>query len=109
MKVKLITTMLFLTFSVSPSLSIEIRGIVQCGDWVKARTTNSDLRIAFYNSFVGYISGMAVGSNEDILSGTNNESLYLWMDNYCKNNPLSTIQEGVRHKLYFELLNKVKK
>jgi hypothetical protein len=44
---------------------------------------------------VGYLSGVAAGLDKDLLTGMNNDSIFLWMDNYCHANPLRRIDEGV--------------
>jgi hypothetical protein len=43
---------------------------------------------------VGYLSGVAAGLDKDLLTGMNNDSIFLWMDNYCRANPLRRIDEG---------------
>lgn len=77
-------------------------GGADCGEWVngndKNRTKNAWL--------LGYLSGinMAISKGTyDPLNKINSApQIYLWMDNYCKANPLKTIREGGLD-LYLEL------
>jgi hypothetical protein len=33
---------------------------------------------------LAFLSGWQARSNKDVFKGTSNESIFLWMDNYCK-------------------------
>ena len=37
---------------------------------------------------------MAISSGKDYLSGTDNSSIYKWMDSYCRANPLRDLSSG---------------
>ena len=39
------------------------------------------------NWFLGYLSGRADESGKNFLKGTDSESIFLWLDNYCRANP----------------------
>ena len=39
------------------------------------------------NWFLGYLSGRADESGKNFLKGTDSESIFLWLDNYCHANP----------------------
>jgi hypothetical protein len=43
---------------------------------------------------LGYLSGLSIGAGRDFLSGTDNASIYKWMDNYCRTNPLRDVSGG---------------
>lgn len=51
---------------------------------------------------VGFLSGIAVAKNSDFIKGTDGESILLWMDNYCRSNPLKGISDG-GGALFYEL------
>lgn len=56
---------------------------------------------------VGYLTGLAMAFEKDILKGTDNPSVFAWMDNRCKANPLSNLStEG--GALFFELVRQKK-
>jgi hypothetical protein len=76
---------------------INIRGLPSCGTWVKERAAKSD---AFERTWLlGYLSGLAAGADQNFwgrqgVNSLDNESVYLWMDNYCRANPLKEVSEG---------------
>ena len=37
--------------------------------------------------FLGYLSGRADESGRNFLKGTDSDSIFLWLDNYCQANP----------------------
>lgn len=80
--------------------TIEVRGIRSCGEWV-----NDKEILAFGNQtwLIGYLSGLAVGTKKQLLSGTDNQSIYLWVENYCRANPLRSLSDA-GNALYFELV-----
>ena len=71
-------------------------GSSDCGEWVKHSKSSPTLKAWL----MGYMSGIGVMYNH--LGDTNNplgkinsaEQFYLWMDNYCQKNPLSTVTTG---------------
>ncbi len=78
------------------SQAIVIFGAVGCGDWVKARSggANDVGALALGDWVVGFVDGVAISKNENILKGVDPASMFLWMDNYCKNHPLDNIADG---------------
>ena len=82
---------------------IWIVGVCSCGAWVKDRQEKQIFTITHQRWLVGYLSGLARASNKNILKGTDNDSFYLWMDNYCQKNPLKDISDGAED-LSFELI-----
>lgn len=87
---------------VSGSVSaVEIRGTRSCGEWLT--DSPSGLGSGNRSALIGFLVGLAVGTDKDFLKGTDNPSIFLWMDNYCRSNPLKhTIQGG--DALYRELV-----
>lgn len=65
-----------------------------CGEWVVHREKSDTLALANASWLLGYLSGMAIGSGKDYLAGSENSSLYKWMDNYCRKNPLRDLSSG---------------
>ena len=102
MKIKVIGIALLLSHSLSYGM-ISI-GAYDCGQWfVKKEVAKAWL--------LGYLSGInaMLGDDKkkyDPLDKLNSaEQAFLWMDNYCKRNPLNTITTGALD-LYLELQKK---
>jgi hypothetical protein len=45
---------------------------------------------------MGYLSGRASALNKDFLKGTDNESIYVWIDNYCRDNPTKDVDDAAK-------------
>lgn len=90
----------------SESGMVTVRGAPSCGDWV-AESQNDDKGQITNNRawLIGFLSGLVIGSSKDSLIGTDNNSLYLWMDNYCKSHPLEAVSDGGT-ELFIELMHK---
>lgn len=81
-------------------------GTPDCGQWVKTARPSERAWL------LGYLSGMnTVWDGEgnkpaDPLGKLNSaDQAYLWMDNYCKANPLKNVSTGAVD-LFFELVKK---
>ena len=92
----LLTIITFSCISINAN-AVLARGVVGCGKWIAAseRKASDGYLFIFYQGWVlGFLSGSAVQTNKDILKNTDNESLYLWIDNYCRANPLKSLIYG---------------
>jgi len=81
------------------ALAVNVRGVPSCGKWVKDRQERDVLTTtALEHWLMGYLSGLAIGLDKEFFQkdgvSIDNESLLLWMDNYCRANPLKDVQEG---------------
>jgi hypothetical protein len=83
----LVATFLYWTPTVAPAS--EIREAKDCGEWLRERQSKE--KHAEQSWMLGYLSGLAVGTKRDFLRGTSSEALKLWVDNYCKVNPLNNL------------------
>ena len=95
------------------AVPITLMGTPSCGQWVAARTDeNQHIKGEQLKSWLmGYISGESFAVNSmvieaDVIKTTDSESVFLWMDNYCKTNPLNSLADG-GFVLFGELLKKV--
>ncbi len=88
--------------------AVMIRGLHSCGEWVTERQKPqfTIVRGALEIWLIGFLSGLAVATNTDVLNGTDIESLHVWMDNYCHDHPLDNLDYG-SVELYRQL--KIKK
>ncbi len=96
-----VSLMLFVVATTASAVPVLTVNGGSCGAWVKTRTNNSTVQ--FMGWLEGYMSGLAVGYEKNILQGTDSESIFLWMDNYCKANPLNGVADGGLD-LFFELV-----
>jgi hypothetical protein len=84
-----------LTAAASPlEGGVEARQAPSCGEWISHREKSDTLALGNTSWLLGYLSGLAVGRGKDFLSGTDNVSIYKWMDNYCRTNPLRDVSSG---------------
>lgn len=89
----------FIMLMSSPSIAqgIYIEGTMDCGEWVQSRERQRS--IAYETYLVGLINGLALGRKVEFWNAKgivmSREQAYLWMDNYCKSNPLSQPTAGV--------------
>ena len=102
MKTKLIS--LFLWLLCQSAYAEWVRGDPDCTMWVKPETHARELENRAW--LIGFLSGLNMGFSiassatvgqrtaEFSFDGTN-EKIFLWMDNYCRKNPLSSAMYGV--------------
>jgi len=78
-----------------------------CERW--AKESKGTAPISLHNWLFGFLSGLAMMDelrDENILAHTDRDSILLWADNYCRENPLNSMEEaGV--DFYLEITNKV--
>jgi hypothetical protein len=90
------TAALVSTISAASGQSVNLAGDVNRGIWLEARTQRTAINL---EGFVqGLLNGMSLGSNIEFWEvGGNRVSsaqVFLWMDNYCRTNPLSNAYNG---------------
>jgi hypothetical protein len=66
-------------------------GDASCASWLDARVRNEQHQTAW---LLGYLTGVSVGANVNILKGVGPEVIESWMDNYCKANPQKKMTDG---------------
>ena len=78
-------------------------GKYDCGEWFTKAEPKTWL-LGYLSGFnVGTLSQMGFPLNYDPLKKLNSsDQAYLWMDNYCRANPLKTVLDGALN-LYKEL------
>jgi len=74
-----------------------VQGNRSCGLWVKDRKESDWEDIADRSWIVGYITAYNSQTPDvfDILNKTDTQSVFLWMDKYCQENPLSSLVKGM--------------
>jgi hypothetical protein len=76
------------------SNAVTVKGMKSCGAWVKDRAEQPapSLSTMVDSAWLdGYLSGVAVARNIDFLKGVDENTIKLWMDNYCSSHPLDLI------------------
>ena len=98
----LLATVGFLLIS-EPALAIVVFGGSDCGQWVNQQ---SEFRKTWLLGFLSGLNSGVVGTagiKGDPLDKLNSaDQAYVWMDNYCRANPLKKVSDGA-HTLYREL------
>jgi len=89
-----IVTSICIGLTASNAEAYQIRGVTSCGTWVKETQQDGWPIIATRSWLVGYLSGKVSESGRDVLRGTDSASFFLWVDNYCKANPLKDIDHA---------------
>jgi hypothetical protein len=84
-----------------------VMGVRDCGQWVSQRQNEqAGTSISSETWVIGYLSGMSVGRSEEFwrrdTREISNEQVYLWMDKFCRENPLSSVADGAL-ALYYEI------
>lgn len=110
-KTSIICASLFLPFTAIAQ--VRNFGSFDCGFWVKNQNTKplSDSEIVVKTWLYGYLSGLnsvLATPKNDPLSQITDTQVNLWMDKYCRDEPLSNIQAGA-NILYQELERRRKK
>jgi hypothetical protein len=85
----------------SMAAPVESRGTRSCRDWQEqtryaksATEMNKVPLLVSKNWFLGYLSGRAEESGKNVLKGTDNDSIFLWLDGYCRTNPDKTLDKA---------------
>lgn len=85
------------------AVPVTVRGSPSCGEWVQTRASSESWpALVTQRWLTGYLSGLAIATNVDILKGRDNASLFLWTDKYCQSNPLNYLVDA-GDQLYKEL------
>jgi len=74
-----------------------VHGVRSCGGWINDRKKGGWPRLGNIFWITGYISAYNKQTPDvfDIMGSTDKENIYLWMDKYCQENPLSNLAEGM--------------
>lgn len=89
----------------APVMAQVVFGNKDCGEWIRSPTDTKRQWL------VGYMSGLSAmymlnGRKDMPLDKINSaDQIFLWMDNYCKNNPLNKVHLG-GIDLFLELMGK---
>lgn len=81
--------------------AVEIRGSRSCAHWLEeSRHAKSPTemnrvpQLLTRSWFLGYLSGRADESGKSFMKGTDNDSIFLWLDNYCRAHPSKALESA---------------
>jgi len=74
------------------------QGSRSCGQWVELRKEDGWDNLVVESWIAGYITAFNIQTPDvfNILGNTDIASVFLWMDKYCPENPLSSVTAGMR-------------
>jgi hypothetical protein len=81
----------------SNGVTAKYMGAISCGSWVGYSENEQVLKAAALNLVLGYLLRASWDDRQDLLKNTDTQSVTLWMDNYCRANPLSDVVAGAFH------------
>ena len=78
--------------SLSSESAVFIKAQKSCGKWIadQSSTEAQQASIPFGAKMwvLGYLSGLVMATNVNALDGVDSDSIFLWVDKYCRSNPL---------------------
>jgi hypothetical protein len=76
---------------------VYIAGTLDCGEWIVARTKGRSVAIEHF--VIGFLDGLITGHFVEFWNADGHmidrDSVYLWLDNYCRSHPLKPVPEGI--------------
>jgi hypothetical protein len=84
-------------------------GEIDCGLWAKARKEPPPSAVILEGNVIGFLNGLSIGESREFWgyglpqsplpggrgeSSITRDSVYLWLDKYCNENPLSSVYVG---------------
>ena len=87
----------------SPAFSQTSLGAVDCEKWLTKNSVYEKIWLVGFMSGLNFMHELNNRGGDDPLGQVkSSEKIFLWMDNYCRANPLKTVLDGALH-LYNEL------
>jgi len=81
--------------------AVEIKGMRSCAKWIEEKRLANTVKeinkipvLITRSWFLGYLSGRADAAGKDFLKGTDSDSIFLWLDNYCQANAQSDLERA---------------
>lgn len=81
--------------------AVEIKGARSCGKWIEEKRAANSAKemnripvLITRSWFLGYLSGRAAQSGKDFIKGTDSDSIFLWLDNYCRAHPQGELDQA---------------
>lgn len=93
---KSLVTLLALPLLASASAPVcagVLRGAQSCGNWMQYKK-HEKYQMANEVWLLGFLSGLSQGLDNDFITGTDNPTIFRWVDNYCMAYPYRNIGEA---------------
>lgn len=90
-------TIITLSFITTNANAVSVLGLHQCGKWVNAKEQSKTYSASYEQQkswLGGFMSGLVVAYDKDLLKDANSASIVLWVDNYCSANPLDSLPDA---------------
>src|SRR5262245_23842641 len=93
--IALMTISSMATVAAGAPADIMIKNKIDCGQWIRARSEKTSGGYEWY--LIGIVNGMSMGTRVDIWQKDriSNDQFFLWVDKYCRDNPLKLPIEGL--------------
>ncbi len=85
----------FLSPAIAAAGGVMVKGYPTCGAWIQTRSPDGKPAHDATIWVLGFLSGVAWESNQDIIDSVDPASIDVWMDNYCHAHPLNNVANGV--------------
>lgn len=80
-----------------PAIALTSVGGPSCDEWIKGRADKGRPMVVYQHWVLGYFSGISSGTGTEFWTKDGNnidtESVHLWIDNFCKENPRKEVLE----------------
>jgi hypothetical protein len=74
--------------------SVTAKSSLSCAEWTQDRQVDSPSGSAESIWLLGFLSGVAWSDGKNILKDIDKSFIDVWMDKYCRENPLGTVANG---------------
>ena len=82
-------------------------GRPDCGEWLNDSPSEQGMNKAWLLGFLSGLSASQVIRGDPLNALSSAAQAYVWMDNFCRKNPLDTVAYGA-YALFFELADRSK-
>jgi hypothetical protein len=101
----LLSPFLLCVYLAQPVTGQTIYGQPDCGEWLTNRSSYEKGWLLGYMSGLSSMHDLNKRPGDPLDKITSPNQIYIWMDNYCRKNPLQKIGNG-GVSLFIELMNK---
>lgn len=73
--------------------TVNFVGVRSCGEWFSNKSSYL-LKSNQESWLLGYLSGLASVTGKDFITGTENSTLFQWVDDFCRAKPIEEIDSA---------------
>ena len=82
-------------------------GTISCGSYLKEKESMQFVHLGNISWIVGFLSGVASASGDDVLKNTDSNAIEAAVTKYCQENPLQNVMDASTN-VYFQLKKRMK-